>query len=99
MKRKIFLTLSILGLLVIALAVSNAPVTAQSGGTYELSWSTVDGGGAMNLTGGTYSLSGMVGQFDAGSQSGGTYSLNGGFWTSVETIANSSKLYLPFLSK
>jgi len=98
-RRKIFLTLAILGLLVVALAVSNATVTAQSGGIYELTWSTIDGGGAMNLTGGAYTLSGTAGQFDAGSQSGGTYALGGGFWTSIEAVVNSLKLYLPMISK
>lgn len=98
MKHKFLLTLSILGLLVVAFVVSNATVTAQSGGTYELMWSTIDGG-AMNLTGGAYSLSGTVGQFDAGLQSGGAYSLSGGFWASIESVVNSLKLYLPMISK
>ncbi len=50
---------------------------------YEISWYTIDGGGAQNLTGGTYSLSGTIGQFDAGTQSGGTYALKGGYWVEL----------------
>ncbi|MBI4786175.1 MAG: hypothetical protein HY782_03905 [Chloroflexi bacterium] len=53
-----------------------APRTAG----YEIAWYTLDGGGAQNLTGGTYTLSGTIGQFDAGSSSGGSYALAGGFW-------------------
>jgi hypothetical protein len=50
---------------------------------YTIDWNTVDGGGAQNLSGGTYTLSGTVGQPDAGSQSGGSYTLNGGFWVDL----------------
>jgi LPXTG-site transpeptidase (sortase) family protein len=54
-------------------------VLAQSGG-YDLSWWTVDGGGATFSTGGAYSLGGTIGQPDAGELSGGDYTLYGGFW-------------------
>jgi hypothetical protein len=50
---------------------------------YEISWSTIDGGGQMNSSGGTYLLSGTIGQADAQSppvMSGGSYELTGGFW-------------------
>lgn len=47
---------------------------------FELTWSTIDGGGAMNATGGNFSLSGTIGQPDAGLMSGGNYTLVGGFW-------------------
>ena len=51
--------------------------------SYELSWFTIDGGGATFSTGGAYSLGGSIGQADAGAMSGGAYSLNGGFWAGV----------------
>lgn len=47
---------------------------------FELNWSTIDGGGAMNATGGNFSLSGTIGQPDAGVMAGGNYHLVGGFW-------------------
>lgn len=49
---------------------------------YAISWSTIDGGGRINSAGGIYSLSGTIGQPDAGvgPLSGGSYSLTGGFW-------------------
>lgn len=49
---------------------------------FALDWHTVDGGGGTS-TGGTYSLSGTIGQPDAGVMSGGTFSLVGGFWGGV----------------
>ncbi len=55
---------------------------AQSGGPYDLTWSTIDGGGATAVTGGVYSLGGTAGQPDAGLSTGGIYSLQGGFWYS-----------------
>jgi hypothetical protein len=45
-----------------------------------LNWWTADNGGGMNSNGGSYSLSGTIGQPDAGISTGGTYTLNGGFW-------------------
>ena len=51
---------------------------------YEIDWHTIDGGGEMWSTGGTYELGGTIGQPDAqadgNTMSGGTYSLTGGFW-------------------
>lgn len=78
--------------------VASAPTThAQSGGTYELTWSTVDSGGATFSTGGTYSLGGTIGQPDAGTLSGGSYTLAGGFWGGG--VSNLLKLFLPLILK
>ena len=52
--------------------------TAQS---YSIDWYKIAGGGGTS-TGGTYSVSGTIGQPDASSTlSGGSYSLTGGFWS------------------
>ena len=49
-------------------------------GTYDLSWNTVDDGGGTS-TGGSYEISGTIGQPDAGGpMTGGNFSLTGGFW-------------------
>lgn len=53
---------------------------AQSGGGYDLSWNTVDGGGYTFSAGGDYTLGGTIGQPDAGLLIGGDYTLGGGFW-------------------
>jgi uncharacterized repeat protein (TIGR01451 family) len=54
--------------------------TSASAQSYAIPWWTVDGGGTMTASGGTYSLSGTAGQPDAGVLSGGAYSVAGGFW-------------------
>jgi hypothetical protein len=58
------------------------------GGVYSIPWSTIDGGGVINSSGGTYTLSGTIGQPDAGAtMTGGSYSLTGGFWAGVNNAA------------
>ena len=52
---------------------------------YSLDWFTVDGGGGTS-TGGMYSVSGTIGQPDAGAMSGGNYSLAGGFWGIISAV-------------
>ena len=48
--------------------------------SYSIDWYKVAGGGGTS-TGGTYQVSGTIGQPDAnGSMTGGNYSLAGGFW-------------------
>jgi hypothetical protein len=50
-------------------------------GQYAINWHTIDGGGGTS-TGGVYSVSGTIGQPDAGpTMTGGQYSLTGGFWS------------------
>ena len=49
--------------------------------TYSIDWYKIAGGGGTS-TGGTYQVSGTIGQSDAsGAISGGNYSLTGGFWS------------------
>ncbi len=98
MKRAIIL-IPIALVLLIGLSTANAqrnsdPAAPQSG--YDLSWYTVDGGGATFSTGGPYSLGGTIGQPDAGSMSGGNYSLNGGLWGGAIVKYN---IYLPLVLK
>ena len=57
-------------------------LTAQTGGGFDLSWSTIDGGGGSS-SGGAFALSGTIGQPDAGSMAGGDFVLKGGFWQCV----------------
>ncbi len=54
-------------------------LSAQTSGQYELSWSTIDGGGGRS-TGGQYELLSTIGQPDAAYSAGGDYELLGGFW-------------------
>jgi len=61
------------------LALALSPALAQGG--YDLSWFSVDGGGDVS-SGGVYTVSGSLGQPDAGllADGGGQYVLGGGFW-------------------
>lgn len=57
-----------------------ALATAAIAQNYSIDWYTIDGGGGTS-TGGVYSVSGTIGQPDAGAvMTGGNYSLQGGFW-------------------
>ena len=91
MKRLIFLIL-----IALMLVVGVSSSQAQSGGGYDLTWSTIDGGGTTFSIGGVYSLGGTIGQPDAGVMSGGSYTLAGGFWGGP---AINSNIYLPLILK
>jgi hypothetical protein len=79
-----------LGMVLIVLTLT-ASAHAQS---YAITWWTVDGGGGTS-TGGGYTLSGTIGQPDAGVLSGGGYTLTGGFWgVDVQRF-----IYLPLIFK
>jgi len=56
------------------------PALAQSGGGYEVTWSTVDGGGTVRASGGVYAVGGTIGQPDAAVLTGGQYAVHAGFW-------------------
>ena len=69
--------------LLILCLVGLAPgVRAQSGGNFNLAWSTVDTGGATDVAGGNFTVGATVGQPDARpSVAGGDFTLLGGFWS------------------
>ena len=48
-------------------------------------WFTLDGGGGTS-SGGVYTVSGTIGQPDAGQLAGGGYTLSGGFWGVVAAV-------------
>jgi hypothetical protein len=72
-----------------------SPVLAQSGGVYDLTWSTVDAGGASS-TGGVYSVDGTIGQPEAGLLRGGDFTVGGGFLPGGE-VATEYRIYLPLV--
>src|SRR5881396_96795 len=63
-------------------AVTSTAALAQS---YSIDWFTIDGGGGTSA-GGVYSVSGTIGQPDAGAMSGGNFSLTGGFWSLLSVV-------------
>ena len=74
--------------LILLAALFAAPAaSAQTGGVYELTWTTLDGGGG-NAAGSPYAVSATIGQNDAGILSGGAYVLEGGFWNTMTPANN-----------
>lgn len=84
---------SLLAALLLLISVPGA--LAQSGGQYDLTWNTVDGGGASLITGDGYELAGSIGQPDAGPALANVdYVLVGGFWSGALAEC---RVYLPLV--
>ena len=63
--------------------------------SYSIDWYKIAGGGGPS-TGGTYQVSGTIGQHDAGGpMTGGNYSLTGGFWALISVVQTAG---LPLLT-
>ena len=69
----------------VCLASFVASVCFLQAQSYSIDWFTIDGGGGTS-TGGVYSVSGTIGQPDAGHMSGGNFSLDGGFWSIIAAV-------------
>jgi hypothetical protein len=75
MKKLIFIALSLWSL---------APASRAQ--NYSIDWYKIAGGGGTS-SGGSYYLSGTIGQSDAGGpMSGGKYSVTGGFWSLISVV-------------
>ena len=82
-----------LGIACAGLLAMNA--VAQS---YSVDWYKISGGGG-TCTGGTYQVSGTIGQPDAGSAlAGGNYSVTGGFWSLVSVVQTAGMPNLVIIS-
>jgi hypothetical protein len=67
-------------LLIVVILTTALTAGAQSAQNYSINWYKIAGGGGTS-TGAGYSLSGTIGQHDAGGPLiGGNFSLMGGFW-------------------
>jgi hypothetical protein len=60
------------------------PLASGRAQNYAVDWFTMDGGATS--TGGVYSLSGTIGQPDAGASVGGLFTLEGGFWSILVSV-------------
>ena len=69
-------------LLIAGLLLASAPSWAQP---FSMDWYNISGGGGTS-TGGAYSISGTIGQPDAGAMSGGNFTLQGGFWSVTSIV-------------
>ena len=71
--------------ILMACAALLLPVAATAQ-TYSIDWYKISGGGGTS-TGGTYQVSGTIGQPDAsGAMTGGSYSMTGGFWSLINVV-------------
>jgi hypothetical protein len=88
-----FLALTVL----LTLCLFTGGVLAQSN-SYNLTWSTIDGGGALTRIGEGYTVSSSIGQPDAGVLASDQYSIVGGFWAqgSVNPLPQ-ARVYLPLV--
>lgn len=73
----------VFSILAAVLIILTGVAVAQDGPDpdYSIDWYTMDGGGGTS-SGGAFSLTGTIGQFDASVEeaTGGVYGLSGGFW-------------------
>jgi hypothetical protein len=94
MKREMWAGWAIVPVLLVCFLVASTAL-AQSGGGYDLTWSTVDGGGGES-SGGGYTLAGTAGQPDANTLTGGGYTLKEGFWAGG-VLVETYWVYLPIM--
>ena len=81
--------------LVTGLAIFTAVATTQS---YSVDWYKIAGGGGTGSNG-SYSVSGTIGQHDAGGPlTGGNYSITGGFWSLFAVPSPGTPLLTIFLT-
>ena len=72
---------SVLGIIICLMSAASA--LAQS---YSIDWYKISGGGGTSSNG-QYTVSGTIGQHDAGGpMTGGNYSLTGGFWSLLSVV-------------
>jgi hypothetical protein len=90
--KRLLIFLCLIAFLLFSIQAVHAARTAS----YSLDWWTVDSGGGTSQ-GGSYTLSGTVGQAEPGSLYGAGYSLVGGFWASLQAALE--KLFLPLVRR
>ena len=67
-------------LILTAIPLGGAMAASMIADDFQISRSTIDGGGAIFSAGGDFELSGTIGQPDAGIMEGSGFTLTGGFW-------------------
>ncbi len=79
-------TLLKLAACVLFLSTISSQLSTARAQSYTVDWYKISGGGGTS-TGGTYQVSGTIGQPDAsGALSGGNYSVTGGFWALIQVV-------------
>ena len=70
-----------------------------SGGQYAINWHSMDSGGTLAATGGTFELMGTIGQVDTAVIAQDTYEIQAGFWSATATNTGPHQIYLPSIQK
>jgi hypothetical protein len=71
----------------VSLALIASLAFAANAQSFAIDWFTIDGGGGIS-SGGGFTLSGTIGQWDAGgTMTGGGFALTGGFWALPIAVA------------
>ena len=92
-KKRIFIgTLLVMAMLLF----TTWAIQAGSGSTYEIDWYSMDSGGTMATTGGSFELQGTIGQVDTAVIAQDTYEIQAGFWAAASNTGP-YQLYLPFI--
>ncbi|MDB6065425.1 MAG: hypothetical protein JWR26_1633 [Pedosphaera sp.] len=86
MKRRFTHFAILAGLLVGSLVLAHAQ-------NYDISWYKIAGGGGSS-TGGVYTVSGTIGQPDAGHLVGGSYTIDGGYWGIIAAVQTAGAPFL-----
>ncbi len=94
--RKNLIAVAVLACTLTVLLLAAPRASSQSGGAYDLTWNTIDGGGTTFAIGSDYELGGTIGEADAGVMSGGAYVLGGGFWSGALAKQN---IFLPAIQR
>ena len=63
----------------LASSIAAALLSSVAHAQFQIDWYTIDGGGG-GSSGGGFTLSGTIGQPDAGASAGGAFECGGGFW-------------------
>ena len=75
-----------MALLAVIIALPSSLCLPARGQDYSINWHKIAGGGGAS-TGGSYAVSGTIGQPDAGAAlTGGGYALTGGFWSLISGV-------------
>jgi len=90
---------SILLLAALALILLLSGRVALAAVGFAIPWWTVDGGGGQSI-GGSYTVTGTLGQPDTAISSAGPYGLSGGFWGAPGSDNQAQVgIYLPFITR
>ena len=99
LNKRILILLGVVSLLGMILGVQLTVQAETAALDYALNWWTVDGGGEQ-LSGDGYTLSGTIGQPDAGDLSGDGFTLSSGFWSRfAEWLSDLLEIYLPLIMR